>query len=180
MIGWLIKSSFHTFHPLIVIYIRGNFVYHHWDVQNFFGKKFILYKIKYFLLPGLLCSVKKDYNLISTLIKKFGKVKWIVTVCLARSAKIFFFWVFLDLFFWNWDSFAFCRVGGKKGHFCWPGGGKMGHFSTFRVGQGEQWLVGGAGGGVLVARGGRLPQMPPSVRTPLYTIVDTKYYSRPI
>ncbi len=38
------------------------------------------------------------------------------------------------------------------GHFCSPGGGKKGHFSTFRVGQGGRWL----GGGVLGARGGAI------------------------
>ena len=55
------------------------------------------------------------------------------------------------------------------GHFCSRGGGKKGHFSTFRVGQGGRWL----GGGVLGARGGRLPQTPPSVRTPLLKISVT-------
>ena len=30
MIGWFIKLNVQTFQPLIIIYMRGNFVYHHW------------------------------------------------------------------------------------------------------------------------------------------------------
>ena len=30
LIGWVIKLSVETFQPLIVIYKRGKFVYHHW------------------------------------------------------------------------------------------------------------------------------------------------------
>ena len=49
------------------------------------------------------------------------------------------------------------------GHFFHQGGAKRGIFQHLGGGQGGRWL----GGGVLGARGGRLPQVPPSVRTPL-------------
>ena len=34
---WFIKKSVQTLQPLIVIYRRGNFEYHHWELHQFFG-----------------------------------------------------------------------------------------------------------------------------------------------
>ena len=34
--GWFIKLSVQTFQPLILLYRRGNFVYHHWRSTSIF------------------------------------------------------------------------------------------------------------------------------------------------
>ena len=36
LIGWFIKLSVQSFQPLIVIYGRGNFVYHHWECTSIY------------------------------------------------------------------------------------------------------------------------------------------------
>ena len=36
LIGWFIRFGVQTFQPLIVIYRRGKFVYHHWECKSFY------------------------------------------------------------------------------------------------------------------------------------------------
>ncbi len=36
LIAWFIKLSVQTFQPQIVIYSRGNFVYHHWGCKSIY------------------------------------------------------------------------------------------------------------------------------------------------
>ena len=36
LIGWFIKLNVQTFQPLIVIYRRGSFVYHHWECTSIY------------------------------------------------------------------------------------------------------------------------------------------------
>ena len=36
LIGWFVKSSVQTFQPQILIYKRGNFVYHHWGCTSIY------------------------------------------------------------------------------------------------------------------------------------------------
>ena len=61
------------------------------------------------------------------------------------------------------------RGRGKRGAFLFTGGGQKGAFLLTRGG--AKWGIfqhlGGAGGAFWSLGGGRLPQMPPSVRTPL-------------
>ena len=36
LVDWFINFSVQTFQPLIVIYIRGNFMYHHWKCKSIY------------------------------------------------------------------------------------------------------------------------------------------------